>query len=209
MTTQADRLRRARIDAGFERTADAQNEFGWNRNSYKSHENGNAAFSYDQAKIYARAFGVNAMWLFDDDYRGPMKGAPADAGPKKMEFPVVGRVAAGIEGHYDNDYAPGDGYSDIVFDPEEISLVLKIEGASMQPRYRDGETILCGYQYRDPMDLVRQDVFVQLKDGRKLFKNLRKGSRPGLWDLYSINPDYDPIRDVEVEWASPVKWHAI
>jgi hypothetical protein len=48
----------------------------------------------------------------------------------------------------------------------------------------------------------------QLKNGKKLFKILRKGSRPGLWDLYSINPEYDPIRDQELDWVLPVKWTA-
>lgn len=73
MTDQAERLRQARIDAGFERAIDASERFGWSKDTYKSNENGNAPFSFKKAKEYAAAYGVRPEWLYDAS--GPAKAA--------------------------------------------------------------------------------------------------------------------------------------
>lgn len=65
MSDRADRLRQARIAAGFEKPVEAAERFGWNPNSYKSNENGNAPFSFKKAKEYAAAFRVRPEWLYD------------------------------------------------------------------------------------------------------------------------------------------------
>lgn len=127
-------------------------------------------------------------------------------GRKAISFPLSGKVAAGPDGHFENVYTEGDGGNFITFNPDEITLALEIEGDSMLPRYRHGDKLLFGYRHDDPTHFVRCEVMAQLRDGRKLFKILRKGSRAGLWDLYSINPDFDPIRDVELEWVNPLRW---
>ena len=129
--------------------------------------------------------------------------------PRNNELSIEGKVSAGNGGYFDSHYPPGHGGTTIRFDPAEISLVVEIDGDSMQPRYRDGDKVMCGYRYDDPTPVIRQDVMAQTRDGRKLFKTLRQGSKPGLWDLYSINPAYDPIRDVELDWVVPVKFIAV
>jgi SOS-response transcriptional repressor LexA len=67
MNDRAARLRDARAAAGFERPGDAAARFGWNVNTYKSNENGNAPFSFAKAKVYAKALGVRPEWLYDSD----------------------------------------------------------------------------------------------------------------------------------------------
>jgi SOS-response transcriptional repressor LexA len=62
---QGERLRRARIDAGFAGPSEAAQRFGWSPNTYKSNENGNATFSFKKATTYAKAFGVEPQWLYD------------------------------------------------------------------------------------------------------------------------------------------------
>src|SRR4051794_11956754 len=84
------RLRQARIAAGYERASDAAARFGWNENTYKSNENGNAPFSFRKAKEYAEAFAVRAEWLYDET--GPM-----EAGGAPM-VRIIGRVGADTEG---------------------------------------------------------------------------------------------------------------
>jgi phage repressor protein C with HTH and peptisase S24 domain len=148
------------------------------------------------AEGYAKAFDVTAAWLLWGD-------RPA---PQSLEFKLIGQVGAGGESHYISSYEQGDGES-IFFVPEEITAVLEINGNSMLPRYRHRDKLFLGYRYDDPSPLIGKDVFVQLKeDGRKLFKELQPGSRQGVWDLLSMNADYEPIRDVELDWACPVKW---
>lgn len=164
------------------------------KQTYIQHENGTRGFKA-HAAAYARAFDTTASYL--------LWGTRAQAAP--IQLPVTGKVAAGIDGHYDSDYAEGDGIDSIIIDADEISLVCEVAGDSMAPRYRDKDKVAFGHGREDLSAYVRRDVMAQTKDGRKLFKVLRKGSRPGFWDLYSINPDYDPIRDVELDFVLPVK----
>src|SRR5690349_13620131 len=90
MAERNDRLRQARIAAGYERASDAAARFGWNDNTYKSNENGNAPFSFRKAKEYAEAFAVRAEWLYDET--GPMQ---PSAEPMVR---IIGRVGADTEG---------------------------------------------------------------------------------------------------------------
>ena len=63
--TQPGRLRAAR-ELQFSSMRSAANEFGWNENTYKSHELGirrGGSLSEAAARKYARAFHVNASWL--------------------------------------------------------------------------------------------------------------------------------------------------
>jgi transcriptional regulator with XRE-family HTH domain len=61
------RLKRARIEAGCATAIEAARRFGWNPNTYKSNENGNATFGYEAARAYAAAFGVTAAWLMSGE----------------------------------------------------------------------------------------------------------------------------------------------
>lgn len=63
MNDPCDRLRSARHKAGFKGPAEAARRFGWNINTYKSHENGERGFDADQAKDYGKAFHTSAGWL--------------------------------------------------------------------------------------------------------------------------------------------------
>src|ERR1700741_387441 len=90
MAERHDRLRQARIAAGFEPASEAAARFGWNENTYKSNENGNAPFSFRKAKEYAEAFGVRAEWLYDET-------GPALAGTEGL-VRIIGRVGADAEG---------------------------------------------------------------------------------------------------------------
>lgn len=73
MSEQGDRLRRARIAAGFKTAAAAARRFNFRANTYKSNENGHAPFSYAAAREYALAYAVSAEWLYD--------GKPSDSPP--------------------------------------------------------------------------------------------------------------------------------
>ena len=57
------RLRMARIAAGFKTAKMVLDRFNWNGSTYRAHENGQNAFSSEQAAVYALAFGVSANWL--------------------------------------------------------------------------------------------------------------------------------------------------
>lgn len=190
----AERLRRARRAKGYASAAEAARAFGWNPNTYASNENGNASFSFRKAEDYARAFSVRAEWLYAG--KGAMKG-------RRSGLPVLGKVAAGAEALFDDDYEMGaaaDWLDPLV--PEE-GIVLTVDGESMMPRFRHGERLIFGRRFDDPTPLVGQEVMARLADGRKVVKILRRGAAPGLWTLESINTRFEPIEDVELLWALP------
>lgn len=61
--TANQRLRKARIAAGFKTAREAYEKFGWNANSYRAHEAGPREYGRKKAVLYGRAFNVSPMWL--------------------------------------------------------------------------------------------------------------------------------------------------
>ena len=59
-----DRLKQARIDAGYEHAQDAAEAFGWTAVTYRSHEAGDRGIRKSVAERYARAFRVPFEWLY-------------------------------------------------------------------------------------------------------------------------------------------------
>jgi phage repressor protein C with HTH and peptisase S24 domain len=196
-----ERLRLARADAGYERQRDVFDSFpAWNRNTYKSNENGNAPFSFEQAKVYARAFGVRAEWLYDG------AGSAKPDGSASIGLPLIGKVGAGGEGLYDDDYSMGsaaDRIEALPGMPTKDIIVLDIDGDSMVPAVFDGDRAFFGPIRHDVDALLNKRVMARLADGRKFFKVLKRGSAAGLYTLRSLNPATPDIEDVEVQWVLP------
>jgi SOS-response transcriptional repressor LexA len=64
MDSPKDRLKRARVDAGFETATDAAAKLRQiNKNTLLSNENGNRAISRKMAQTYADAFNTTAGWI--------------------------------------------------------------------------------------------------------------------------------------------------
>ncbi len=63
LTSMHDRLRRARLQAGFATAKAAIARFGWKASTYRAHENGQNSFRPADAVIYAHAFKVSQTWL--------------------------------------------------------------------------------------------------------------------------------------------------
>jgi hypothetical protein len=58
-----DRLRHARLRAGFSQRFAAADKFGWSYPDYVAHERGQADVPLQSAKQYAKGFGVSVEWL--------------------------------------------------------------------------------------------------------------------------------------------------
>jgi hypothetical protein len=200
MPERHDRLRQARIAAGFERANDAAERFHWNVNTYKSNENGAAPFSFRKAKEYAQAFGVRAEWLYDA--AGRMK---PDAEPLVA---VIGYVGADTEGSII--FSTGQESGDLVPVPPgggETSRALVVRGHSGGEWAPDGSIIYFDDQRHPPTpDMIGYPCVVETEDGRVLLKRLLKGSSPGMYDLESrIGPT---LSDVRLRWAAEVTFVA-
>ena len=194
MGERHDRLRQARIAAGFERASDAAARFGWNENTYKSNENGNAPFSFRKARDYAAAFGFRAEWLYDAT--GPVQ---LDADPMVR---IIGRVGADAEGVVIQSDGQ-EGFDMVPVPPGGTSaaVALEVVGHSMRTVADDGSLIYFEDQRNPPTpDMLGYYCIVETEDGRVLFKRLLRGSSPGLYVLESQAGA--PIEDVRLRWAA-------
>jgi transcriptional regulator with XRE-family HTH domain len=72
MRTPADRLREAREVAGFTGATEVAENFGWNKNTYKSHENGIRGISAKKARQYARGLRTTPEWILYERGPGPL-----------------------------------------------------------------------------------------------------------------------------------------
>lgn len=62
-TSMNERLRNARIAAGFVSATDAIDYCKWKGSTYRAHENGQNNFNAEYATRYGKAYGVSASWL--------------------------------------------------------------------------------------------------------------------------------------------------
>ena len=197
MDTVHDRLRAARLEAGFETAAAAAEAHGWNRNTYSSNENGNAPFSYRRAKEYAAAFGVQSEWLYEGS--GPMR-ALVESGTA----PIIGRVGANPDGTilYATGQEPGE-IAPIPPGGTERAVALRVVGHSMMGLADDGSLIYFEDQRTAPTpDMLGHVVVVETSKDEVLIKRLLRGSKAGLYDLESVAGPL--LRDAKLRWAAHI-----
>ncbi len=125
---------------------------------------------------------------------------------RAASIPIVGYVGAASEYFGFDDHAQGAGLDEIERPPgvPDRAVAVIVQDSAIPPSEGHGSGLL-ELPQDDPSDVVGEDCFVHLKDGRTLVKLLEQGSSPGLWTLVSINTSVAPIRDVEIEWAAPIE----
>lgn len=190
MSRPNERLKRARIEAGYTTAVEAARAFGWNENTYIANENGYAPFSKGASVRYARAFRVELDWLVTGS--GAMR-------KTSRGVPVVGYVGAGAQV-----FPIDDGGLDPVVPPFPVpdgAHAMIVRGDSMLPAYRDG-TYLILQRLDDPKDAVNRRAVVTLADTSRWIKEVAPGLSPGRFSLLSYNAT--PILDVVITEASRV-----
>ncbi|MDP7122827.1 MAG: helix-turn-helix transcriptional regulator [Alphaproteobacteria bacterium] len=133
-------------------------------------------------------------------------GDAENTGPTQR-IPVIGYAHAGVEGFFDHaGYPMGNGWDEISFpeigDPNAFAL--EISGNSMEPLYRDGDTIVVS-----PAAGIRKGdrVVVKTSQGEVMAKQLQRRTAHKV-ELQSLNPDH-VIRDIDLEdvaWIARVIW---
>ncbi len=155
------RLRETRENAGYAFAKEAARAFGWNENTYSSHENGNRGVSATAAKKYAAAYGVSLDWLLEgkgESRKRTRHGSAQSTSPtlpaspnatigEAIEFtgqkiPVYGRAVGGVNGEFEWN---GEVFDYVICPPtlSEVSnaYAVYVAGDSMAPRYEEGEVI--------------------------------------------------------------------
>ncbi len=149
--------------------------------------------SIEKFVAICQVLGVSASELLNNDTRA------------SISIPVVGIVSAG-EG-----WQPIDGATNgdsVVFDiGAHDTISLEVRGDSMAPVYRSGDHLICYRQFGPNADnCLGLDCVVRTADQRHFVKILKRGSRPGRFNLKSYNPVVDDIEDVALAWVAPVAW---
>lgn len=87
MSDPAERLRIARLRAGFETGKEAAEAMGFPVSTYLAHENGSRGYPAPKAATYARKFKVPEVWLLYGT--GPAPGAKVDGSPSAEIIDIV------------------------------------------------------------------------------------------------------------------------
>jgi phage repressor protein C with HTH and peptisase S24 domain len=131
------------------------------------------------------------------------KGQP----PKLKQIPLLGFARAGKGGFFDDSGFPaGNGWEEIDVPgvTDNAAYALEITGDSMQPVYREGDTIIVS-----PGATVRKGdrVVVKTSDGQVMAKVMQRQTAKTL-ELGSFNKDHDTktldIKDVD--WMARIIW---
>lgn len=195
MSDLSDRLRQARIHAGYETAQKAADALGVSYPTYAGHENGSSGFRAPTGEHYARRFKVSFEWLMRG--RGSMLPKAEPLGT------IVGRAGAATDGRVV--FAEGQGGLGQVLLPQgasEDSVAVEIEGYSMG-FLADGALVFYTQVEQAPTDdMLGMIVIVGLDNGEILLKRLLRGSAPGFYDLESINGPV--MRDQRVIWAAHI-----
>ena len=131
------------------------------------------------------------------------KGAPA----KLRVLPLLGFARAGKGGFFDDSGFPAGNGWDVVEVPgvtDNAAYALEIKGDSMQPVYREGETIIIS-----PAATVRKGdrVVVRTTDGQVMAKIMQRQTAKSI-ELASFNPDHpNKVLDMKsVDWVARIIW---
>lgn len=131
MTEPYERLQQARKKAGFETASDAARAFGWNENTYRSHENGERGLKPATAARYAKCFKTSYGWLLTGE------GVSKD----RRSIPLRGWIKAKGKVDFIKE-TDVDRTINTSFDLPEDAYCLKIVTDSMYPRYVDGDVLI-------------------------------------------------------------------
>lgn len=139
---KSERLRAARISAGYSSAAEAAQKFGWGEATYRHHENGTRGFAADLAKRYGRAFKVRPGWLLC------WENVPRDLPPGAQDeegLVVNGSVAAGVwrESEHWNDERTFTILGSQSPAPGVKRFGVLVEGRSMDEFYDPGTVLDC------------------------------------------------------------------
>jgi hypothetical protein len=181
--------------------------------TYGSHERAQLAggrdYGPDEARRYARTFGVTPEWLLTGLRQARVEGQidiPSSLKrleePKTPKLPVMGYVGAGAEAHY---YEVSQGQLDEIEPPNSLTegtVIIDIRDHGLGSLFN--RWLAFFGEKREPAtpELIGCLCVVALEDNRIIVRQLQQGRTSGRYDL--ICEFGEPIMDVSVLWAAKV-----
>lgn len=138
-------------------------------------------------------------------------GEPPPAAPYQAQtenIPLLGLAQAGSGGYFDDTGFPaGEGWERVAFPDADLGAhvyALEISGDSMEPLYRDGDTIIVS-----PTASIRRGdrVVVKTGDGEVMAKILKRQTTQTI-ELSSANTDYPDrkLSKTDIAWVARILW---
>jgi hypothetical protein len=219
-STRGQRLRSAR-KRRFKSARAAALAMGIAVATYGSHERaqlpGGRDYGPDEARRYARRFGVTPEWLLtggrqeeqEEDVEDPFEN-PFDIPfppeqfeePRTRRCPVMGYAGAGDAGHF---YSVSQGYLDEIDEPDSLTDttdIIELREHGLGPFF-DRWLLFFG-EMREPVtpDLLDYVCVAALDSGRMVVGKLRLGQTGGRYDVIS---DFgESFMDISIRWAAKV-----
>jgi transcriptional regulator with XRE-family HTH domain len=164
-----ERLKQARINAGFGSVAEAAESLGIKYQTYAAHENGNRGLLRELA-TYARRYNVSTDWLLRGKGQGP-NAAPANNNSDNLpeitkpidRVAVVGKVSANTwldvdEMDFDQDdveFVPSiSGY------PISAQFALRIDGKCLNKVADHNDILICVKSLADGVEIRENDLVI-------------------------------------------------
>lgn len=215
------RLGQSRREAGLD-VAAASELTGIPVSTIKAHEKGSRGVRFDVGSKYARAYGVDPLWLLGMSKRSPVQKIEVPEG-----MPVVGTLAAGLYQtreparrgslSYETRQAIGgrptyeyEDHIPVQYDPtynESVQYACRISGPGMNREYPDGSYVICAsLQSTDAR--LGDHVICSRYHGQDLaeytVRELERDRRTGLLHMASLSNDsrYQeaiPVKEGEAE----------
>lgn len=158
----SDRLRDARLKAGYESAAAASARFGWKPTTYAGHENGSREFSVELAETYGRAFRVAPEWILVGRSSQSEPQPVLDVVPIYNVFASAGHGALPQSEEIIDHLSFPPGYLRHVTkaNPKDLAII-GVKGDSMLPTLKDDDVVMLD---RSKTDLSYDGLFV-IRDG--------------------------------------------
>ena len=194
METIGQRIKRFREELSISQAELAQ-RCGWlSQSRIGNYETDSRKVSVEDAVVLAKALNVNPGELI---LGTPDNASFTSAGERYL--PLVSYVQAAPFTEPDNLLSAEGAKGHVMYDGpiSEVAFALKIKGDSMEPEFKEGDTIII-----DPMVAPHPGEFVIAKNGdhEATFKKYRLKAN-GSFELVPLNPDY-PTIDSDIQ---PVK----
>ena len=123
------------------------------------------------------------------------------------QVPLLGFAQAGVGGFFeDGGYPAGSGWDEIDLPAleEDGSYALEVQGDSMLPLYRDGDTIIVS-----PAERIRKGdrIVVKTRDGEVMAKILKRRTASQV-ELMSLNRDHEDrvLALDQIDWMARIVW---
>lgn len=201
METEHDRLKQKRIERGFKSATAAARTYGWNLNTYRSHENGQRGITPDEAWKYSIAFGFDLEWLYKGTTTLKSKGISRIP---DVAYQRVARLSWDFMRHYGGVEKAMERATEYSSLPQHMQLshpafTMQVEGDSMRnqpslhPSFNPGDELIFSVSEKiRPGDFVLAEI---LDENTVVFRQYRERGRNNsnfmTYELAPLNPAYE------------------